>query len=98
MKIEEMVEGEIYFHKSGSYNYLFRYQKTRNKTVGYKNYLDLIDRRLHLNQSKETNNGSNFQDVRASTSLEKRWFIACEKAGKCIDCPKELDLQEIEIY
>ena len=90
MKLEELIDGEIYYESSKAYPFIFQYYKRKNKTVGYKNYLCITNSRFYFNVNSQ--NGSETDTISIATIEQKHWLNACIEAKKFISKEEALYL------
>lgn len=86
MKIEELVEGEVYTTIIKNPGYIFR-AKGNCKGIAY-----LFDKTFHKDSSfgcDAPDLVTNFEDYRLATIQEKQHFEQCYKAGKYVEYKKE---------
>lgn len=97
MKKEDLVVGAIYVQDyiEGDREFIFKYQERKSTGIGYGDYISRGSKSLYLDDGR-ANNGSN-QKIHIATPEEKRWLLACVKAGKFIDL-KDLKIESNFTY
>lgn len=83
LKIEDLVEGEIYYHKCDQFSYIIKFSKLgyNNRIEGYCNVC------LNINSYDRSYANTTITELRVASQEEKDWLNACIKANKFI--PKE---------
>ena len=95
-KLTKLIENEIYYSNRGVYAYIFR---VNTNGLGYKGYLIPSSRTF----SKDSNTyiewlKEGLYEVRLSTQEEINHLLSCEKAGKYVDMPKEVIINNYELF
>lgn len=88
-KYEDLIEGKIYKQS----NFIFKFGKRKNKTIGYDYYIQIPSYYFHLNKS--THNGSSYSSITNATNLEIEWLKSCIKACKLMPKPLKCKINEV---
>ena len=82
MKIEDLIDGEIYVSDVKNPGYVFKFKDKERMTHFY-----LFNSKEYSTFSKgciDSRENNSFSDYRHATTFEKDWFNACVKANKFI--------------
>lgn len=82
MKIEDLIDGEIYVSDVKNPGYIFKFNDKKRV-----NHFYLYSRVGYNTFSKgciDSRENNSFSEYRNATTFEKNWFNACEKANKFI--------------
>src|SRR6187402_732412 len=104
MKVEELIKGQYYVasHTNAKYRYIFRDKsdKQEGSDFYYTYKIDYDDEYKHFSGSGclDSRGNNSFNHYEPATQQEIAHFLACEKAGKFVECPKELTEHDFLIF
>lgn len=97
LKLEELIEGEIYYHRTTDKDkdgWIFQYVKERDNDIGYKVFISESESNFIKNKGWNHYGGS--KELRHSTPQEKEQLLQSIKANKYIPI-EDIVLNSLEL-
>jgi hypothetical protein len=96
LEVDDLVEGEIYFHGSGNYGWLFIFSNLNGGSIEGKQCIS--SKKSSSFYETYCNPYGKDEELRKATDEEKQWLEACIKAGKFVSFEDSKKVSDVPEY